>query len=56
MRLYFIRAVRFAIQNTYMHSYKQSGRGLMAQWLRLQAPDEGGLDSVLGQETRAPMP
>ena len=32
------------------------GTSLMVQWLRLRAPDAGGLGSIPGQGTRSHMP
>ena len=36
--------------------YKQYGTSLVAQWLRLQAPNAGGLGLIPGQGTRSRMP
>ena len=38
------------------HQNVKHGTSLMVQWLRLGAPDAGGLGSILGQGTRSHMP
>ena len=35
---------------------KKSGTSLVVQWLRLRAPNAGGLGSIPGQGTRSRMP
>ena len=36
--------------------FTNEGTSLMVQWLRLHAPNAGGLGSIPGQETRSLMP
>ena len=42
--------------NGYLNKLRSGGTSLVVQWLRLHAPNAGGLGSIPGQGTRSYMP
>ena len=48
--------IKCDVSNCGLQEVKKLGTSLEAQWLRISAPNAGGLGSILDQETRSQMP